>query len=339
MIKVKKILLIAPKFHSVNRTITSLLEIKYKIKVFEHPERYPEFFFARLFFKSLELIKLGFVIEFYNRYLNRKIVELYHEFKPDIVIVIKGHKITKESILEMEKSKNFLWMMDDFNNVENFNQNAQFYDNIIVFDEENFESLSKNEVSCIYAPLALDNQIYKKLVIEKKFDVTFIGSLNKYRLDVFKNVIDEFGNLNINIFGKLSSYRLIFYKIRIKFSKYKKNFVFKDVSAEESNIIYNQSKVVINLHQNKSKSGTNLRFFEIIGSGTIQIVNEKKFISENFGELVVTFNNTSDLIKVLAKVLSELPAHLEKLEKIRNIVYKKHTFSKRLEMLANSLFE
>jgi spore maturation protein CgeB len=138
-------------------------------------------------------------------------------------------------------------------------------------------------------PLGCETAFYESITPDEKFkknnqtDICFIGMFDRCREKYLRAVTDfSFGIWSWNI-----------HDYKTDLVKHHRGVVFGNELVK----VIKSSKIAINIHRDSEISGGNFRLFEIPACGTMQIVDEKKNISDFFkpGEEIVTFNEPDEL--------------------------------------------
>ena len=86
--------------------------------------------------------------------------------------------------------------------------------------------------------------------------------------------------------------------VRLKSKEYR-YFTNRNIDPVNLNKIYNESKICINIHQDQSRYGGNMRLYEVLAAGAFQIVDYNPYIEENFGKGLVTYKTSEDLMDTI----------------------------------------
>ena len=116
-----------------------------------------------------------------------------------------------------------------------------------------------------------------------------------------KELINCIFFMNCYSFFRPSSWKKWF-KRNTKYQFFKQHKYF---SLEEINLMLNQSKVCLNIHQEFTKNALSIRTFEIIGSGQLQLVenfDSAKALFKN-SNIIITYNTVKDLVSRLKMLL------------------------------------
>ncbi|WP_349408714.1 DUF3880 domain-containing protein [Pseudalkalibacillus sp. SCS-8] len=333
-----KVLLIGPEYFGINESVEkAFLDKGFKTTVINFSESYPVNYKTKITHGLLNKLGIGYFMKRYNDEINKDIVEIYRSLEPDIVIIIKGHKIYQETLNEMKNSKLILWMMDSVKRVNEIWGTINTYDYVFVFEEDDVSFLSSKGIKSYYLPLALDRNKYWPIKNRKELDIVFIGSLYPERIKVLKEIIREFPQKNIVIYGKFPSWKIQLMNINLRIGKYRKYFNIKSVNPKDINVIYSKSKVILNLHLNFSLSGCNLRFFEIAGTKSLQIVNRKHLIDTYFNMEELVFDSYEDLIRIIKNVFDDNIETTSIIDKVYNEAIISHTYTNRIDVILNYL--
>lgn len=185
---------------------------------------------------------------------------------------------------------------------------ATHYDFIFSAQKEGAEKLRRRKkINASWIPLACDSEIHKKINIEKKIDIAFVGTQ-----------------------GKKSLRGVLLRKLR---EKYPNSFLGTAAYTEMAEI-YSSSKIGFNYSINND---INMRIFEIMSCGSLLLTNAIK--TNGLGELfkdrehLVIYRSKRELFKLIDHYLS----HDEERERIadqgHDLVIRKHTYADRLRAM------
>lgn len=329
-----KVLLIGPKCFNYNQSVGSAFNAeKFEVRIIDYAEQFGQinlqnkisYFFSknRIATTSKLLAKL-----------NSSIRTTYDHYRPDIVLFIKGDTISEETVVKMKGSKNILWMMDGiFYNPQSIKL-ADKMDAVFLFEKTDVEKVKNYNKNAFYLPSAFDDQIFKKLHQKKDIDILFIGTLHDSRIKLLEKLHEEFPQLVMKVFCE----RYRFYKTPIIYLKSLTDNIFinRFVTPTEANILYNRSKVCLNIHHGQSEYGINPRFFEILGANAFQFVDHKPFIEDYFsGYNIRTYKSEEELIQMIRLHFSDNIQ--QKDQKLYDTVLKYHTYKNRVEYILENI--
>lgn len=336
----EKVLVIGPEYFKINNSIANAFEEKgYKTEVFDFSESYPVNIISKFTHGLLSKIGVKYYMGKYNTKVNEDIITTYDIFQPDIVIVVKGHKLFEDTLKHMSSSKLVLWMMDSVDRVPIIYNTIKFYDLVYVFEEKDIETLSERGIRSFHLPLALNAEIYKNSSDSsyKPIDIIFVGSLYQERIDILKKIIDVYPEKNIIIHGFFPSWKVNLKNISLRFSKYKKYFKIGSLTPFKVNDLYSKSKIVLNMHLNFSLSGCNLRFFEIAGTKSVQVVNKKNFIDKHFDMNQLEFSSYEELFDIIDNIFRGKIDTVAIADDVYRRVTTMHTYGNRINTILKQL--
>jgi spore maturation protein CgeB len=329
-----KVLLIGPECFNYNQSIASAFNAeKFEVKIIDYAEQFGHINLVNkvaYFFSSDRILATTKLLVKLNNY----ILTTYNKYCPDIVLIIKGDTITKETVLKMKRSKNVLWMLDG---IYYNSQSIKLVDKmnaVFLFEKSDVDSIKNLNKNTFYLPSAFDDQIFKELHLKRDIDILFIGSLHESRIKLLEKIHKEFPQLVMKVFCE--RYRL--YKSPVKYFKSlnDKIFINRFVTPIEANILYNRSKVCLNMHHPQSVYGINPRFFEILGANALQFVDHKPFIDEYFsGFSIPMYNSEAQLFEMISQQFVKNDRQDDLV--LYDMVSKNHTYRNRVEFLLDKI--
>jgi spore maturation protein CgeB len=164
--------------------------------------------------------------------------------------------------------------MDGINFYDHLKKKLKFYDNIFLFEPTDINTVKNivnhNNVFLLnlaYAP----KRFFNNNTLDKKYDFSFVGSFYKNREIIISKIL-EYNKKGIIIgdFNKSNNKEITNIN------------PLKQISVEETNNLYNNTLININAHHIQSIEGLNVRTYEIMGTGGVQMVENKKIAKEYF---------------------------------------------------------
>lgn len=261
-----------------------------------------EWFMNQAFIKNeIETINIDYRKNKYN--LCGEFLKIDKDF--DFLLLQRGEGFPLE-LLESVKRPKFFWASELVSRRRDQDRlfKSGLFDHIFVRSVDCVEKvidegwLTRDKVSILLS--SFDPNIYKKIETkEKDIDVLFVGSLTTRR----KVILDEL-NKKFNI--KIAS-----------------------AYASEANVLYNRSRIVLNIHSEEFLD-TETRIFEVLGSGafliTEKLSKENPFIDKTHLIEVADTNEMEEKIKEFLNNPNarEFVAEAGRLEALRA-----HTFNHR----------
>lgn len=230
---------------------------------------------------SRKLWKLGLKSEeqLYEKRETNKLLGTFNEYKPDILLTL-GHTIFPSALPQMGACKKILWLWDSIMRFPEAEKLIPYFDDIFCFEENDIPIINdRYSKNADYLPLGYDEAIYKQENINKDIDLCFIGTKTNARLMLLKRVADHMKEKGLNMFvgGKWFEEKHFWKQGHFM----RKNLEFKGVldnrlfTPEEINLIYNRSKICLNITVSEHR-GLNPRTFEVLGSGNFLLMDKKE---------------------------------------------------------------
>lgn len=210
-------------------------------------------------------------------------------------------------------------------------RNLHLFSHIFVNDPihaEAWRRLGAHRVTALpYA--AADPNVHRRLKLlppqKRQFstDVVFIGTLFPDRQQLLVQLIDK--GFSLGVYGQLPQGVSLLPKLAYVYHHH--------AWGKQTSIIYNVSKIALNLIPPHMPNGGNMRTFEIPACGTLQMANRCPEDWFTPGKEIVLFQSLPDLKKKINYYLS----HEKERKKIADAGYKRvhrdHTYEKRFKAI------
>lgn len=260
-------------------------------------------------------------------FINRRLLKVIKDYRPNIFFVMKGERILPETI-EIIKSLGIItvnWFPDYVNAFDLALKLSSHYDYFFHFDPLSVSRLKKAGRTNVYhLPFASDilPDDKKPPINEDKYQISFIGNHDNYR----EKYLNDVRNLGLNIWGnkkwKASS-----------LAKYYRGELHNSKFAEVSRA----SKININIQHEFPCEGLVLRVFEVLGAGAFLLTEKNKDGKRLFKNKIATFTSPEDLRKKAIYFL----AHDKEREKLSNGEYLEvkanHTYLHRISKILKTV--
>ncbi|KDR94615.1 spore maturation protein CgeB [Peptoclostridium litorale DSM 5388] len=336
----KKVLIIGPTFFDKNESVQkAFMQLGWDAKVLGYLEDEP------LYNRVLSKVGVDYFKSKKRTLFNEMIVKEYKEFKPEMVFILKGNILDRQTLDIMRGSKRVLWMMDSIFRVHETMKNIDLYDYRFMYEKKDAQRLSESDISAKFLPCALDEHDYYPIVdVEQDIDIVFVGSMyiekSENREQLLDGIISRFPDRNIQLYGKYLHIkrpdRLVKYYLK-NYRRYYKNV---NVNTNDVNRLYARAKIAINMHHSQTEYSANQRFFELMGSKVFQIVDETEYIRNEFlqGENVVCFGNVEELLEKVEEYIDESGKRERISQNGYDEVLRSHTFKNRIEMVLSEIY-
>jgi hypothetical protein len=259
------------------------------------------------------------------------IIAKFTEVNPDLVIVLNGTILKSETLTFFRQAaKVVLWMYDSIFRFPNCINHIDYVDYAFFYEQKDvayYQTLGKQ---AYFLPQAADANIYQPIKFQKTIDILFVGVLYRYqkRIELLKKIIKKFSTNKIKIAGSYKPIEKNFFKWL--FREKRTIFTNRNIPPAAVNELYNQSKIVLNIHHETQVEGANPKVFEICASGAYQICDYNPYIASIFpnGE-VGLYKNEQELFDLIDDALKNDQS--EQAQKAYDIVINDHTFVVRIQ--------
>lgn len=223
--------------------------------------------------------------------IRSKIISKQKSFKPDLVLTVKGELLGRDLLEELRKrSKVANWFPDPMNYWELMKQITPWYDFFFHFDPLIIKELRNlGYKNVYYLPFAAEIGDGKSF--DPKYNISFVGTYSEFR-EKYLSVLKDLG---LNIWGDPRWFQ----------SKLKDCNKGGRISQKEMKDIIKKSKINVNLIYDAPREGTNLRTFEVTGSGGFLLTESVKDLVNLFkvGQEVEAFRSSDELSEKAKKYL------------------------------------
>lgn len=263
--------------------------------------------------------------------MNRDLIQVAKQFKPDLLLVDKGTDIVFGTIEKINTLGVITanWFSDNLDHLDWMKKAIKTYKYFFHFDSYVVSLLKESGADNVYhIPFGCDIELHKTIILSeedrKKYecDVCFAGAYTPERENLLLNLTD----FNLKIYG----YR------NWQSSKLRSFYQGTITNDIELTKLYNSCKIAINYHYKYTGDGANVRTFEIVGcGGALQIVDYRKDILRFFEENkeIVVFKNVKELKEKVKYYLENEEERQAITKRCQEKAYKEHTLDKRMANL------
>lgn len=211
--------------------------------------------------------------------MNKEMVDNIKKEKPDVtVFCLFESEFEEESVNKLKNySKTVVYFFDDPWRQEYVRHWIKYFNFFSTSDYYMFRKYKLEGIkNVVYSPFGFNFNIYKKLNLEKKYDVSFVGNYSASREWIFKLLLKK--GIKVNVFGRgwgsekqwLKHERMVEVFNQTKINLNLSNAIYKELSflfwASKSSKALKQL-LLLKKHKEQVKG----RHFEINGCGGFQL--------------------------------------------------------------------
>lgn len=228
---------------------------------------------------------------FWKRVVNQRIFKVLNQFKPDLILVVKGYYLWPRTIQRIQELKKYLVFC--FNGDSPFNLifsgasnknilNAiPHYDCYLIWTGAIIGRLYKSGArKAERIPFGFDSRLHHPLNLSAAErdnygnDIAFVGNWDKER-EVW---LREIGHFDLGIWGEG------YWKRRCKDKTLRSRWRKKAMYGEGASLVLNSSKISLNILRNQNKGNHNMRTFEAPACGAFVLAERSPEALEFFQE-------------------------------------------------------
>lgn len=323
--KVKRVLIIGPNFHYFNASIERAfrcLGLETKVEAYDTPI-HPYFVWNKIRYKvSKEKLTLKQESrQKYDAYIRAR----FDTYRPDLVFIMNGDNLTTSSVAYFhKKAKVVFWLFDSIIRMMYSIDNLREADAVYCYEQKDIPLLAKEHIAASFLPQAVDTTLYYPIRgIEKKYDIVFAGEVwnSKKRQHLLQSVVRHFSDKKIRIVGRCKLPTKDF--LGWLFRKDRDIYTNKISSAEELNLLYNQARVVLNIHNEQQQDGANPKVYEILAAGAYEVCDANPYLEKHFSKMMDLYHSEEEMIAMLEAALNNS-------QKLTNAVILGNTFEDRM---------
>ncbi len=231
----------------------------------------------------------------HRNFLNERLYSLYREHKPDIVLLIRDSVFGHEALKKIDCAK-FGWWIESETRIGEIVDEILLFDAYFCMNERSVQSLQARGLKHVsYLQHAVDTSIFYAIPhIQKRFDLSFVGTYSDQRLALIEAALAITGNIVIVGPG---------WRNKCRFNT-KVSFLVQgdSIHGEALNKLYNESRVVLNVTGwnvggDSKNSGMNMRLMEVPATGTCLLTDEILELDQVFevGKDLLVYKDAKDL--------------------------------------------
>lgn len=275
----RKILFIAPAFYDYHlKIIESIKDAGGEVDFFrERPDTLGWRYAKKLSKKIQKKIE--------SHYLNTILEEISNR-QYDYFFLIRGEIFTPcflKKLKELFPATKFIMYQWDSDRVVDYIKNIEFFDKVLTFD---MKDAQKHHLS--YLPLFFTKAYsQKRLDIQKKYDIVFVGYYHTDRLAVIQKIEKECVERGLNFKYYIHLKFLVMLKFILLGKLLIKNIKYintKPIDTEAIAMLYAKSIAALDI-ENYDQDGLTMRSLEVLGSNTKLITTNSNIRNEIFFDI------------------------------------------------------
>jgi glycosyltransferase involved in cell wall biosynthesis len=234
----------------------------------------------------------------------KRFARLFYDFDPDIVFVIQGKPVFSIESFLGGRAKFFGWWIEPSDIELEILRNTRGFVRYYSYSLKSAEILRANQVHCGYLSHGYSPSIFRPLTtVSKKYDLVFVGNWSPWRDQVLVEALKV--TSNVRVYGPRWQRRSSIHKALLR-----KVYGGNKIDETALNELYNSTKIVLNASRVQNSSGLNMRFFEVLGSGSLLLTDQAPELERHFTpdvELIV-FRDLFELKDKLRRLLENSSA-------------------------------
>jgi spore maturation protein CgeB len=268
---------------------------------------------------------------------NREIRRISREFKPDVVLVIKGealNPVVMNQVRDDVGAKIVLWYTDDpryYNTI--IKRTLSCFDFVFTVSPraiDTYRTMGVENVQCI--PVACDPSFHRKIDLgddakrRYDWDVVFVGTYYPRRARFVKAL--KRSGVRVGVYGPYWNYA------------WPMSGASREIAGPEMVKAFNAAKIVLNVHADTDVAyKVNTRTFEATGCRSFVLTDRTYGMAEAFdiGKELECYENEKDLVELTKYYLGSNQEREEKAFKGQERAYSDHTYSLRLTQMLSAL--
>ncbi len=215
----------------------------------------------------------------YNRVIREELAPALQSDPPDLLLVMKGHRIDADNFAAIETSgvPVFLWFYDSQERFQHQGDLVPLAKKIYVIDRSD---IADDRYS--WLPLGFDEQVYRPSDDSPLFDIFFIGKLEpryyktrrEYLLMLARSELPK--RYRVGFIGTTGN------RIRDRLLGIKPPFQWlaPRMPADKYAAMIARAKVVVNVHQDDGGEPVNPMFFATAGCRVCQVMEQRDYLTE-----------------------------------------------------------
>ena len=255
----------------------ALSKLGHEVSLIDEYEGIKRPLFARVMFTRTRMLRF-----FLNRMeVNNNIVEKARKADADVILIFKGEFLSDSSLADLsENFRTYLFYPDTYKYKPILKNRLHYFNAVFTAANSTDFYYNLGAKKVVTVPWACDPDFHRKMNIEKKYDISFIGTAYRERRKIIRKCD------NIHVFG------VLWYGFG--------GFSHRPVYGNDFVRTINETKINLNLQAQVSimADAPTARTFEVSGSGGFQISDSMSSIGRYFPR-IPTFGSTDELKELI----------------------------------------
>jgi spore maturation protein CgeB len=274
-----------------------------------------------------------------NLWMNRRLIATGRQFQPDIIIILKGEIIAKETLAALRERNRRIasWWVDDPFKYPDLAHDLEFFDTVYIFDKDCLTRLKARGLRhVVYMPCACDPTIYYPQSLDSRnfpslnCTVGFVANYHPTR----PALIGQMQGLNVGLWG--AGWEGVPELTALPPGTWRG----KQISPEATAKVYNLAQICPNMHHPQTRiGGLNTRTSEILAAGGFELVDNIPGLEDNFdvGREIIAYSSPAHF-RELVDYYTSHPSEREAIAvRGRARVLRDHTYERRVETILGTL--
>lgn len=282
----------------------------------------------------------------------QQVADIAAQVRPDLVLALDGMELPVKQVDEIRKRgiRTAVWLTDDPYYTDTTAKMAPHFDDIFTLEINCLDLYRKLGCSSVhYLPFAAHRAHYFPLTVPSivRREVNFTGSAYWSRVYFMNPIMPQLMSYNTGINGlwwdRIENYPQYADKIEVNIWH----------GPEDTNHVYNGTKIVLNMHrshlddsfnQNKNlkipAASPNPRCFEICAASAFQLTDERDDMARFYkvGEEIETYATPQELLEKVEYYLTHEKERQEIALRGFERTLKEHTYAHRIHQMLSILF-
>jgi spore maturation protein CgeB len=274
-----------------------------------------------------------------NVFMNRRLITAARTFQPDVIVILKGHTISRKTLVTLRTQKIPLvsWWVDDPFRFPEWLRHFELFDMVYAFDQECVATLKERGIKHVmYLPCACDQTTFYPQSLNPSdypglnCTVGFIAVYYPERAAL----LGQMKGVDLGLWG--AGWEAAPELRELPSGTWRG----LRITAANAAKVYNLAKICPNVHHAQTRlGGINTRTFEILAAGGFELVDNVPGLAEHFevGREIVAYSSPAEFRELTEYYLSHPSEQAAIIARGRSRVLSDHTYEKRLEVILKTL--